>query len=206
MTAFQMRRLSPEMGELFSHGGETIPITLRAYGEDKAIRVVSTSGAADPTAVLVIAAIAIPNLLRARITANESAAVDTIGAIKTAQVAYSTLYPEKGFARDLATLGPDPRDASASSARHAGFIDAALGASTCTAGTWCPKSGYRFTVKAVCSERGCKQFVAVATPVSSSTGTRNFCSTSDGVIRFRMGPVLDSPITVSECRAWPPVR
>ena len=206
MAAFQMRRLSPELADLYSRASETVPITIRAYGEDKAIRVVSTSGAADPTAVLMIAAIAIPNLLRARSAANEAAAVGSLRTINTAQIAYSTLYPKKGFARDLATLGPDPRNATVYSAAHAGFIDAELGAATCTGSTWCVKSGYRFSVKAVCTERGCKQYVAVATPVSSGSGTRSFCSTSDGVIRSSSGPGLDWPITVAACRAWFPLQ
>ena len=206
MAGLQLRRLSPELAQLYSHASESVPITMRAYGEDKAIRVVSTNGAADPTAVLVIAAIAIPNLLRARIAANESSAVGNLRTINTAQVMYSVSYPNRGFARDLATLGPDPGGTTVTSAKHAGIIDAALGAATCTAGTWCSKSGYRFTLKAVCTERGCKQFVAVATPESAGTGTRNFCSTSDGLIRFQVGAVLNAPISVSECRAWQPIQ
>src|SRR5215467_12553488 len=54
--------------------------------------------------ILIIAAIAIPNLLRARITANEAAAASAVRTINTSQVTYSTTYPDRTYAPDLATL------------------------------------------------------------------------------------------------------
>ena len=65
------------------------------------------SAAAIPL-ILIIAAIAIPNLLRARISANEAAAASTVRTINTTQITYSTSYPDHGYAPDLATLGPGP--------------------------------------------------------------------------------------------------
>src|SRR5204862_1173166 len=56
--------------------------------------------------ILIIAAIAIPNLLRARIAANESSAVSSIRTVNTAQVTYSTGFPTVGFAPTIPTLGP----------------------------------------------------------------------------------------------------
>ena len=56
--------------------------------------------------ILIIAAIAIPNLLRSRIAANESSAVGSIRSINTAQVTYASTYPEAGFAPALLNLGP----------------------------------------------------------------------------------------------------
>ncbi len=53
--------------------------------------------------ILILAAIAIPNLLRARIAANESAAASGIRTINTAEVTYSTAYPTVGYS---ANLGP----------------------------------------------------------------------------------------------------
>src|SRR5712691_6968708 len=55
--------------------------------------------------ILIIAAIAIPNLLRARIAANESSSVASIRTINTAEVSYSTANPSTGFAAALANLG-----------------------------------------------------------------------------------------------------
>src|SRR5467141_1912651 len=47
--------------------------------------------------ILIIAAIAIPNLLKAKMAANESSAAAAIRNINTAQVSYSTLFPAVGF-------------------------------------------------------------------------------------------------------------
>jgi len=49
--------------------------------------------------ILIIAAIAIPNLLRARIAANESSAVSSIRTMNTAQVTYQSTYPTVGYLR-----------------------------------------------------------------------------------------------------------
>ncbi|MGA8648256.1 MAG: hypothetical protein WB628_15535 [Candidatus Sulfotelmatobacter sp.] len=208
VTALNLRRLSPEMMEAFARiSPPTTPIVFRAYGEESAIRGISTSGAADAGMILVAAAIAIPNLMRARMAANESSAVANMRTVNTAQVGYSAAYPKKGYAPHLASLGPDPRGTSFYSAEHASLIDAALGNASCTSGTWCSKSGYNFSLMTDCRpEQVCKEFVAVATPTSGTTGTRSFCSTSEGVVRYKVGPPLTSPILPSECRQWAPVR
>ena len=56
--------------------------------------------------ILIIAAIAIPNLLRARIAANESSAVSAIRTINTAEVSYQSAYPTVGYSTNLGQLGP----------------------------------------------------------------------------------------------------
>jgi type IV pilus assembly protein PilA len=209
VTALNLRRMSPEMADAFARlSPPTAPIVFRAYGDESAIRAVSTSGAADAGVILVVAAVAIPNLMRARTAANESSAVATMRTVVVAQVMYSSAYPDKGYATDLATLGPDPGGSRHPSPQHASVIDAALGNPNCTSGAWCPKSGYNFRLTGDCEPAAqvCREFVAVATPSSSGTGTRSFCSTSDGVIRYRIGPPLTSPITPPECRKWAPVQ
>src|SRR5258708_1019851 len=55
--------------------------------------------------ILIIAAIAIPNLMRARITANDAAAASTIRTLNTTEITFSTTYPATGYAKDLTTLG-----------------------------------------------------------------------------------------------------
>jgi type II secretory pathway pseudopilin PulG len=207
VAALTLRQALPEMAQsLAQTTAETSPAVISAYGEESAIREVSRSGAVDAGAVLVMAAIAIPNLLRARIAANESSAVATIRTVNTAQLIYSTSHPQRGFARDLATLGPAPGGGNTPSPDHASVIDATLGNASCTAGTWCSKSGFRFSVMAVCKAQQCEQFVVVGTPVSGSTGTRSFCSTSDAVVRSKNGPPLSSPVSVSECQSWSPLQ
>jgi hypothetical protein len=71
---------------------------------------------------------------------------------------------------------------------------------------WCESSGYRFIVTGACNAGRCRDFVATATPVSSSTGTRNFCSTGDGVIRYQIAPPLTIAPTARDCKQWPPIE
>ena len=67
--------------------------------------------------ILIIAAIAIPNLLRARMAANEASAVASVRTINTAMVTYDSSYPDVGFAATLATLGgADPCTPSSTTA------------------------------------------------------------------------------------------
>ena len=207
MAALQIRRFAPEMAGSFTQvPGESTPGVICLYGEQTAIREASKSNSFDAAAIMVVAAIAIPNLLRSRIAANEASAVGMIRTINTAEITYGVTYPQRGFAPDLATLGQDPRRPNTEAPEHANLIDATLGNVSCTANAWCTKSGFRFRLKAICKQLVCKEYVAVATPVDTSTGTRSFCSTSDGVIRYKAGAPLDAPVTVSECKAWPPLQ
>jgi type II secretory pathway pseudopilin PulG len=164
------------------------------------------SGTFDMSTMLIGAAVAIPNLLRSRMAANDAAAASTLRTVNTAEITYATTYPKKGYARDLATMGPGPggdcSDNKISSA-HACLLDDALG---CTSGTWCTKRGFRFRVTASCNTLTCANYVAVATPVDENTGTRSYCSTSDAVVRTHTGPPLASPVTAAECRKWPPIQ
>jgi type II secretory pathway pseudopilin PulG len=207
VAALTLRQMSPAIAESLSHATtEASPVVIAAYGEESALREASRSGGVDAGMILVAGAIAIPNLLRARIAANESSAVANIRTVNTAQVMYSSSYPQRGFARDLATLGPDPHGPATSTADHASFIDATLGNASCTAGAWCTKSGYQFKIAVVCNKQKCEEYVVVGTPLNSNSGTRNLCSTSDGVVRYRAGSQLTSPISVTECQTWSPLQ
>jgi type II secretory pathway pseudopilin PulG len=155
--------------------------------------------------ILIIAAIAIPNLLRSRMAANESRAASTVRSVNTAQAVYSTNNPAKGYAEDLATLGPGPTGVCAGegSADHGCQLDNVLGNARCTVGAWCTKLEYRYSMSATCEGEGaCKEYVIVATPIAPTTGTKSFCSTSDAVVRFKAGPPLTAPITADECQSW----
>jgi hypothetical protein len=129
ISAIALRQASPEMAEAISRLSKmkTSPVVVTAYGEESSIKEASTTAGADTGVALVMAAIAIPNLLRAKIAANEASAAATIRTINTAEIIYASTYPKKGFAADLAALGPDPRGASFVSARHASVISADLG-------------------------------------------------------------------------------
>lgn len=208
MASLSLQQVSPEMAALFSRpNAETATSVVCAYGEESAIREASRSGGVDAGVVMVIAAVAIPNLLRAKMAANESSAVATIRTVNVAQITYMSAYPQKGFARDLASLGPDPRGPGATpSADHASVIDAALGNASCTSGSWCTKSGYQFAIKSTCKLQRCGEYVVVGTPVSTNTGGRSFCSTSDAVVRVKAGAPLTVPVSVAECETWAPLQ
>src|SRR5277367_4168390 len=85
--------------------------------------------------ILIIAAIAIPNLLRSRIAANETSAVGSLRTINTSEVTYQSTYPNVGFTCTLAQLGP-PATTAQPTSTTAGLIDATLSAGV--------KSGYTF--------------------------------------------------------------
>ncbi|HXJ86868.1 MAG TPA: prepilin-type N-terminal cleavage/methylation domain-containing protein, partial [Candidatus Binatia bacterium] len=76
--------------------------------------------------ILIIAAIAIPNLLRARMAANESSAVSSIRTINTAEVTYNSTYPTTGFAANLVSLGGPIGAACVPAVANACLIDAVL--------------------------------------------------------------------------------
>lgn len=207
MSMLYLRRLLPQMADSLAPASNDLPPNVAwTYGEDSAIRQFGNSGGSSMSAALIVGAIAIPNLLRARISANEASAASMVRTLAVAQMVYQSTFPMRGFARTLAALGPDPSAANSSTPAHAGLIDSTLGNPACIAGAWCEKSGFRFTMQVACKMARCTDFVVISTPVSASTGTRSFCVTSDGAVRFNLGAPLTSPITVEECRSWAPVQ
>jgi len=203
-----LQQSAPELAKLVEGTEIKIaPTATFAYGEENAIRFASNNTGGGVGAVLIIAAVAIPNLMRSRTEANESGGIATVRTLNTAQVTYSATYPEKGFAPDLATLGsgPDGNCQGGGSTSHACLIDDTLACASGTSGEWCTKNGFRYSITATCKEGICDGYVIVGTPVSTSTGGKNFCSSNDAVIRVQTGAPLTSPITVEECQTWSPL-
>jgi len=207
MKAMRLPQLAPEVAEAIAQNSKVAtPTVAWVYGEPSAIRTASKSGALDAGAVAVAAAIAIPNLIRSRVAANEASAVGSVRSVNTAQSTYSGMFPARGFAPDLATLGMDLRHPGSTSPDHAGFLDATLANESCTGDAWCTKSGYRFRVTSVCKQQVCTEYVVIATPVDSNSGTRSFCSVSDGVIHYKTESPITAPPSAAECKAWPVLR
>jgi type IV pilus assembly protein PilA len=206
--AMFMKQLPPDFIQTLPPTSMEVAASVSAiYGSDRAIRATSNSNGASLGVALAVAAIAIPNLLRSRMAANESAAVSIMRTINTAQVTYAVQYPNIGYARDLASLGPGTSErCDTPSPKHACLLDAVLGDAACTTGKWCRKSGYNFSVSASCRFGTCPGYVAVATPVNAESGTKNFCSVEDAIVRTKIGTQLISPITAAECRRWTPLR
>jgi type IV pilus assembly protein PilA len=141
--------------------------------------------------ILIIAAIAIPNLLRARIAANEASAVGSTRSIVTAEVTYSSTWGT-GYSTNLAKLGGAiPCVASAATAC---LIDPVLAGGT--------KSGYTINAIGGAAVGGVvPTFVDYAKPVTvGQTGQRGFCSDESGVVRFDPTGLL-TPATDVACQA-----
>jgi prepilin-type N-terminal cleavage/methylation domain-containing protein len=123
--------------------------------------------------ILIIAAIAIPNLLRARMAANEASAAASIRTINTAEVTYQTNFNTVGFAKQLADLGGAAPCVSLPAS--ACLIDNTLATGT--------KTGYKF----VAPSSGAvpyTSYTANGTPVTpNQSGVNAFCSFEDAVVR-----------------------
>ena len=119
--------------------------------------------------ILIIAAIAIPNLLRSRIAANEASAVGSIRTINTSEVTYASTYPDVGFTA-LASLG-----GAGGSSGGAGLLDSVLAGGT--------KSGYSFATSNVTGTPA-TTYAVNGDPLNSQTGQRHFYSDQSGVIRY----------------------
>jgi type IV pilus assembly protein PilA len=144
--------------------------------------------------ILIIAAIAIPSLIRARVSANESAAAANTRTIITAEIQYHTTFAV--YSPDLTSMGTPASGCATGVPPSSGacLLDFALS----NAGTN-PKSGYLFTASATNAAAG-QAFVEGASPsVPGLTGVKSFCGTDDGVIRYNPngGPVTANCSTLS---------
>lgn len=147
--------------------------------------------------ILVIAAIAIPNLLHARIAANEASAVSSLRTINAAEITYASTYPDQGVAIALGTLGPGAPGTQASE-RYAGLLDSVLGCSTAMgSGNTCTKSGYIFNISVPDATHPVVVYNANTNPATvGQTGQRYFYTNQTGVIRYNMTASAGSNDTV----------
>ncbi len=154
--------------------------------------------------ILIIAAIAIPNLLRSRIAANQASAVGSLRTLNTAEVTYSTTY-NTGYSSTLADLGPAAPGQNTPTAQFAGLIDEVLAGLPAAGGTattvnQSSKSGYTFNYSpATADATGKIDFYSfTAVPVSAgTTGTNYYFTDQSGVIRQNSTAVAgssDSPL------------
>ena len=217
MLAPMLSQLPPQLRQMLpAQPINTPPSVFMVYADQSSIRGVSNNDMQTGMTVgLIAGAIAIPNLIKTHATVSaaavnpesETAAVSTLRTVNTAELAYSSKFPDRGFAAGLASLGHGSDGNCSLDGRtpdHACLIDGLLGKANCTPGSWCESADYKFAVRGVCLAGKCMSYVVSATP-AKGTGT-NFCSTDTGVIRSRSGPPLTAPLTVAECRNWMPVR
>lgn len=133
--------------------------------------------------ILIIAAIAIPNLLRARMAANESSAVASVRTVTTGEITYQSAYPTVGYAPALVNLGGALGAACVPSSTTACLIDSVLANNGNPAGSG--KSGYSFTTGTGTVAGGVNVgYTVLAKPITvNQTGIRAFCAMEDAIVR-----------------------
>ena len=146
--------------------------------------------------ILIIAAIAIPNLLRSKIAANESSAVGSVRTIGTAEVTYSSSWGT-GYSANLTSLG-GVAPCTTATATSACLIDPLLSNTQV-------KSGYSFNAAGTLADPSgtLNGFEVNATPTKvQTTGVRSFCDDQIGVVKFL---AAGTPIGVAagNCAAIP---
>jgi type IV pilus assembly protein PilA len=155
--------------------------------------------------ILIIAAIAIPNLLRSRMSANQASAVSNLRTITTASVSYWVTYAN-GYPVTLATLGGSGSTATCDAAN---LVDQTVAAPPFQ------KSGYQFAYTGTqgpygplptnCTLQGFVGYIATAIPLSTGvTGNMSYCSSEPGIIHFD----VTSAVAASEaaCNALPTLQ
>jgi type IV pilus assembly protein PilA len=129
--------------------------------------------------ILIIAAIAIPNLLKARISANNSAAAATTRTLSTAETTYTTNYPSAGFAATIGTLGPGAASCAGSgTSTNACIIDSTLGG-TSAATTWTNKDAFWYNITTTTND-----YTISAEPIAGQ-GSKSFCANGDGSVHVQ---------------------
>jgi prepilin-type N-terminal cleavage/methylation domain-containing protein len=146
--------------------------------------------------ILLIAAIAVPNLLRSRMAANEASAAASVRAIHTGETSYAMSYPQSGFTLNLTNLGPGAGNTtcppSGPTETGACLIDSLLAAAL--RGNQ-PKSGYYFALGP--GESGnlkspVGDYVVAAGPAAyNNSGVKTYCATSDGIVRATVAGSAD---------------
>jgi type IV pilus assembly protein PilA len=152
--------------------------------------------------ILIVAAIAIPNLLQARIAANEASAASAIRSITAAEVSYYNTFAAIGYANTIADLGytvpctPAPTHACLLDNNLASAIPGSSG-----------HTGYQLLATGISSGGLNADFVAGATPLTANvTGTRDFCAITDGVLRIQPTAGGLPASTIAACTVYPIAR
>ncbi len=143
--------------------------------------------------ILIIAAIAIPNLMSARMSASQASAVGSLRTLNDAEAMYSSQYGT-GFSPTLSSLGP-PGAGGAAGPSAAGMIDSLLAGT----GNTSAKQGYTFTYSATPDSAGRYDTYSItAAPTTpGTTGTNYYYTDHTGAIRqnsTRPATASDPPI------------
>ena len=150
--------------------------------------------------ILIIAAIAIPNLLRARMAANDSSAAASVHTVIVGEVGYYGAYPTVGYST-MSMLGTGGISPCIPGTATGCLIDNTLAVATASPG----KSGYIFN--AVPANAALPYtFYVTATPLSNQTGTKSFCAADDGVVRNNTAGTLTAAASYAGCLGFTPMQ
>jgi type IV pilus assembly protein PilA len=152
--------------------------------------------------ILIIAAIAIPNLMRARMAANDSSAAASEHTIIVGEVGFLGAYPTVGYA-NLAALGGAATPCVPAPATGC-LIDNNLATNGTPAGSG--KSGYTFVATPGGTAATGWNFFTTAAPLSNVTGTKAFCAVDDGVVRVAAPAVITAPAGYAACQGLTPMN
>jgi type IV pilus assembly protein PilA len=178
---FQVEAAKPPPNPKAVKKGNTVQKTQKGFSLIELLIVVAI--------ILIIAAIAIPNLLRARISANEASAVSSMRTMNTASITFNSTYGN--YPPNLSDLGP--ANGGTPTSTSADLLDQVLaptgGVSVST------KSGYQFTYA---STSPYATYTVNGDPVTvNQTGVRHFYTDQSGVVRYNASAtagVSDSPL------------
>jgi prepilin-type N-terminal cleavage/methylation domain-containing protein len=153
--------------------------------------------------ILIIAAIAIPNMLQSKLAANQASAVSNLRTITTASVSYWVTY-SNGYPPTLAALGGT--NGAAATCTAAILIDPVLA-------TTSQKSGYQFgysgqegnVASTSCANPGFNGYLVTAVPITAGiSGNLSFCSSEPGIIHY--DPLGQTAASESACTALPTLQ
>jgi len=145
--------------------------------------------------ILIIAAIAIPNLLRARMSATEAAAVGAVRTIATAEANFVSSYPTVGYAAQLSDLGTGGVAPCVPAPTSACLLDDSLANASAAPG----RGGYIYTANGSLTT-----FLVTAVPLSNVYEQRSFCEVADNVPR--VNPAGTAIANEAACLALQPIH
>jgi len=154
--------------------------------------------------ILIIAAIAIPNLMKSKMAANHAAGAANTRTMISSEHTFSTLYfgAQGFFADTLKRLGPPPVGTPADNTA-AGLLDIVLGCATMP----CAKDNYQYSVVPTGAWPTVTDYTTTATALGPNYGSQDFCASSDGVVRMVIvtAPPTTTLYTVATCTALNPL-
>jgi len=150
--------------------------------------------------ILIIAAIAIPNLMRARMAANDSSAAASERTTVTGEIGYFAAYPTVGYTQ-LSALG------GAAPCTPAPATGCLIDNNLATDGAGGGKSGYKFaaTPQTGANSPIPNEFYTTGTPIAANTGTKAYCAFDDGVVRTQPAGTITLVASYAACQALAPM-